>query len=382
MELYRSRWKSYSASMNHAKPEYEKLRQTVLAKLSDASVCLDVVTMPDFFLDNSLTCNVDARVLTRRILSVASRGGGEISDIPQSLGVGGNAAICTLALANLGASVHLLIKTDALGLLLLQYFCTNLSVDLTRVKLTGSLSPTTILELRNRKASTNVMLGDAPSITPFGFEDLDFEDLAIIGRAHYVCVFNWLYNTKGTDLAEKVFKYCRMHSGARTFFDASDPRPRISDLPDLNQKVLRSGLVDVLGVNENEALLFAALYKRRLKRNGHDDRLNAARTISARVGAKVCLHTADYSALVSDAQSIVVPAFAVTPKRGTGAGDSWNAGIMVAGALGLTEEEGLFFANAVAARYVSNPKRVYSTLNDMVKFLMDPALRLKRNTVS
>jgi len=364
--------------MQQRKSDYEDLRQSVVAKLEGTGVVLNVVAMPDFFLDHSLACDFDARILTRRILSVASRGGGEISDVPQSLEVGGNAAICTLALAKLGASVHPMMKTDPLGLLLMRYFYGTSSVDLSRIKLTGSLSPTTILELRTRSGSTNIMLGDSSGISPFGFEDLDSEDLATIDRTRYVCVFDWLYNKKGTDLAEKVFGYCRTNSRARTFFDAADPTPRLKELPDLNRRVLRNGLIDIWGVNENEALIFAKLYTRKLRRRVGNVALDAAKVISANTGAKVYLHTADYSASIREDQVTVVPAFAVPPRRSTGAGDSWNAGIMVADALGMTDEEELLFANAVAGRYASNLQRVYSTIRQIVEFLNDSTLRLKR----
>ena len=332
--------------------------------------------MPDFFLDHSLAYGFDARVLTRRMLSVASRRGGEISDVRQSLDVGGNAAICTLALAKLGASVHPIMKTDALGLLLMRHFYEPQGIDLTRIKLTGSLSPTAILELPSQHGTTNIMLGDSSSISPFGFEDLNSEDLASIKGTSYVCVFNWLYNRKGTDLAEKLFRYCRANSKARTFFDAADPRPRAKELPALGRRVLRHGLIDMWGMNEHEALIFAGLFRRKLRSSGERAALQAGRVISANAGAKVYLHTAEYSASISSDEVTVAPTFAVRPRRGTGAGDSWNAGIMAADSLGLSEEEGLLFANAVAGKYVSNPQRVHSTIGDIVRFLKAPKLRM------
>jgi sugar/nucleoside kinase (ribokinase family) len=120
------------------------------------------------------------------------------------------------------------------------------------------------------------------------------------------------------------------------------------------------------------------LYTQKLRGHGSNIVLDAAKVISANTGAKVYLHTADYSASIGEDQVTVVPAFAIPPRRGTGAGDSWNAGIMVADALGLTEEEELFFANAVAGRYASNPQRVYSTIREIADFLKDSTLRLKR----
>jgi sugar/nucleoside kinase (ribokinase family) len=193
-----------------------------------------------------------------------------------------------------------------------------------------------------------------------------------------VCVFDWLYNKKGTELAENVFEYCRTNSRARTFFDASDPRPRVKDLSDLNRKVLRNELIDIWGVNENEALIFARLYDRKLRGRSKNTVLAAGKVISANTAAKIYLHTTDYSASITGDEITLVPAFAIVPRRGTGAGDSWNAGIMVADALGLTEEEGLLFANAVAGRYATHTKRVYSSLPDIVDFLRDPAIKLKR----
>ena len=363
--------------MQLGKLHFEKLRKAVIEKIGNAEVKFVVVVMPDFFLDHSLAYDFDARTLARRMLTVASRGGGEISDVHQSLEVGGNAAICTLALARLGASVRPIMKTNALGLALMRHFYEPQGIDLSRIKLTGSLSPTAILELSDKSGSANIMLGDSSSITPFSFEDFDSDDLGLIDRSRYVCVFNWLYNKRGTDLAEDLFGYCRKNSRARTFFDAADPTPRAKELPDLSRRVLKKGLIDMWGMNENEALIFAKLYKRGLERHGKSAALEAGKVISANTGTTIYLHTAEYSASIRDDEVAVAPSLAITPRRGTGAGDSWNAGIMVAHELGLTEEEGLLFANTIAGKYVANLQRVHSTISDTVAFLNDSALRLK-----
>jgi len=363
--------------MQLGKLHFEKLRKAVIEKIGNAEVKFVVVVMPDFFLDHSLAYDFDARTLARRMLTVASRGGGEISDVHQSLEVGGNAAICTLALARLGASVRPIMKTNALGLALMRHFYEPQGIDLSRIKLTGSLSPTAILELSDKSGSANIMLGDSSSITPFSFEDFDSDDLGLIDRSRYVCVFNWLYNKRGTDLAEDLFGYCRKNSRARTFFDAADPTPRAKELPDLSRRVLKKELIDMWGMNENEALIFAKLYKRGLERHGKRAALEAGKVISANTGTTIYLHTAEYSASIRDDEVAVAPSLAITPRRGTGAGDSWNAGIMVAHELGLTEEEGLLFANTIAGKYVANLQRVHSTISDTVAFLNDSALRLK-----
>jgi len=261
--------------------------------------------------------------------------------------------------------------------LLMRYFYEPQGIDLTRIKLTGSLSPTASLELPRRYGTTNIMLGDSSSISPFSFEDLNSEDLAAINATRYVGVFNWLYNKKGTDLAETVFRYCRANSKAKTFFDAADPSPRAKELPALSRRVFKHRLIDMWGMNEHEALIFAKLFKLELWSSGKRVTLEAGKAISANSGARVYLHTAEYSASIRNDEVIMAPTFAIRPRRGTGAGDSWNAGIMAADALGLTEEEGLLLANAVAAKYVSNPQRVHSTIGDIVRFLKDPNLHMK-----
>ena len=360
--------------MTRASEHYESVRKSLVKKLSDAKARCDVVTMPDYFLDHSLTCDFDTRSLTKRILSVASTGGGEISGVHQSLDVGGNAAICTLALGKLGAIVHPIMKTDQLGLTLFQRACGTTKIDLAGMKLTEpSPTMTMILELQHKQGVANIMLGDVSRVPTFGFGDLDPEDLKAIELAEYVGVFNWLYNRKGTELAEKAFAYCRAHSHAATFLDTADPRPRLSELPAFAKRVLGRGLLDVLGVNENEALIFAGLYEGKSKRHG--DAVQASKVISHNTGATICLHTADYSASISGDEVVLAPAFEVRQLRGTGAGDSWNAGIIASRSLRLTEEEGLLFANAVAARYISNPTRAHSTIANVREFLLSAKLK-------
>jgi len=361
--------------MSQSTSHYESLRQSLIEKLKDTEVHCKIVTMPDYFLDHSLTCDFDPNTLAKRLLTVASRGGGEISNIHQSLEVGGNAAICTLALGKLGASVRPIMKTDPLGLSLFRQACTGTSVDFSGVKLT-QWSPlmTTILELRRGKRIANVMLGDVSNTTPFDFEDLNPADLKAIDGAGYVGVFNWLYNLKGTNLVDRVFTYCRDHSTAHTFLDTADPRPRIKELPQF-VGVLKRGLVDVLGLNENEALIFADQFESGRHRS---DPVEASRVIADHTGNRVCLHTVEYSASVSRDGVAIAPAFAITPIRGTGAGDSWNAGWLVGDSLGLIGEEGLLFANAVAARYVSNPTRAHATVANVREFLMASGSKLKK----
>jgi sugar/nucleoside kinase (ribokinase family) len=353
---------------------YEEIRASVIKKIERSEVRMDLVTMPDFFLDHSLTYKQGASHLAKRISSVATKGGGEIPDIPQRLEVGGNAAICTMALARLGAMVHPIMKTNQLGRLLLEYFYKDFRVDLSHIKTYGNLAPTVILELGSGKKLANVMVGDSAAVSDLNFDDFIPADLSLLSNANCVCVFNWLYNRKGTELAEGVFRYCRQNSKARAFFDPADPWPRRAELPELARRIIRSDLLDFLGVNENEAILIARIFHKKIRkgRGNMASALEASKVIAESTNIKVFVHTARYSASIARNHCAIAPTFKVSVRRGTGAGDSWNAGILVAESLGLGEEEKLLFANTVAARYISQQDREYASIEDITNFLKDP----------
>jgi sugar/nucleoside kinase (ribokinase family) len=362
--------------------ELEDVRDSVIRKISRAIVNVDVVTMPDFFLDHSVAYARNAVSLAGRIVSVAAKGGGEIPDLPQRLELGGNTAICTLALSKMGARVHPVIKTSSLGLQLLKHFYQGLEVDLSHVKTNSHLTPTIILELGQGGNPANVMLGDWAAVPGFGFDDLQPEDLNLISHANYTCVFNWLYNRKGTELAREVFNFCSEKSASHTFFDPADPWPRRKELPNLIRSIFRNDLLDILAVNENEAVLFARGLGKKTKlytgrRESEAAGVAAARAISANTNVKVYVHTSEYSALAQGDDRRIVPTFKVTMRRGTGAGDTWNAGILVAESLGLNNGEELLFANAVAANYISRSERVHSTISDISDFLQNCRNRLR-----
>lgn len=363
--------------MNVNERDCESMRDSLTRKLKGVELNMDVITMPDFILDHALSFDRDARFLARRILKVALSGGGEIPDVSQSLEIGGNAAITSLCLATMGARVHPIIRTDRLGLSLMQHFYQHLAIDLSHVKTDGSLMPTVILELKRAASRVNVMIGDLSNGPELAFADLESSDLDAIDNADYVCVFNWLYNKKGTELAEGVFKRCLKSSKAYTYFDPADPRPRRDELSDLVSRVLNREMLDAIGVNENEALAFARLFEA-----GRRPRtLEAGRMISAHTGIRVYLHTANYSSSIMEDEIIQVPSFRVQMCRGTGAGDSWNAGLLVGDSLRLPEDEKLLLANAVAASYISNRNRVHSRLGDLLSFLQSNELRPSRGKV-
>jgi sugar/nucleoside kinase (ribokinase family) len=187
-----------------------------------------------------------------------------------------------------------------------------------------------------------------------------------------------LYNRKGTELAEGVFKYCKENSNARTFFDPADLWPRREELPELVRRILRTDLLDFLAVNDNEAVMIARTLGKARKTHEKKSGLEAGRTIGEYTPTKVYVHTANYSASFDSHHISIAPTFEVNVSRGTGAGDSWNAGILMAESLRLEDEEKLLFANAVAARYISQPDRAFATMDDVVRFLRGRRHALKK----
>lgn len=310
---------------------------------------LEVVVMPDFFVDRVVSFPGTMAKLSRELLRVAKQGGGNIPLTKQLMLRGGNAANTGAALAKLGARVHLIARTSELGLKLLKILLGR-GVDLSRVKTGGKLALTVALEASHKGRRVNVMLGDPGSVAEFGPEDLSREDLELVRRASFACVFNWNLNRLGTQLAEKVFKLAR---GVR-FLDTGDPSPKRGEIGELLDRVLLKGLVDVLSVNENEALWYASHFEPKLRRKGLEAVREAARVLHENFGCTVDLHTPSFSLSWVKGEEHRAPAYEVEVKISTGAGDAWNAADIFAHGLNFSPERRLRFANAFAALYVSS----------------------------
>ena len=126
--------------------------------------------------------------------------------------------------------------------------------------------------------------------------------------------------------------------GARTMLDPA-PAQRLSG------ELLAN--VDILTPNETEALL---LLKQPPGRIALPDAPALARSLLALGPRAVVLKLGDRGCFYSDgARELSSPAFAVTPRDTTAAGDVFNAALAVALAEERTIEEALRFANAAAA---------------------------------
>jgi len=334
----------------------------------------NVSVMPDFFIDRLITYSGEVEQFSKTIAEVAGRFGGNIHGVKQMELRGGNAANTAAALAVLGAKVFPIIKTSPLGLHLLKFHLEPFGVDLSHVKADGEVALTTAFEMTHKGEKVNVMMGDLGSLPNYGPKDLTEEDFQLLREVDYVCVFNWASLRRwGTELAESVFHHVKEKGKAKTYYDTGDPSPNKNDIPKLVKKVLSGKIVDIFGVNENEAFVYASqlnpkIKSLRKKLEHHDVAKECAKTLAKHISARVDLHTSAFAGSFTKDNEVIVPAFNVSALRSTGAGDAWNAGNIFGDALGLPDSCRLTLANAVAAYYVSSPTAEHPTFPKLMEF--------------
>lgn len=338
-----------------------------------------VVVMPDFFLDRLINLDWDVAEFSRLIAEVAKRKGGSIDGIPQTDLRGGNAVNVASALASLGAKVTPIVCTSDYGLQQIKYYFRNTPIDMTHIKTCGKASITTALEFQTPNGKTNVMLRDLGALADFTPANLDGNDYAVIEDADYTCLFNWAGTLKfGTALAKAVFEKAKGGGRGKTYYDTADPTPNAKAIPELIKRVLKTDKVDILSLNENEAITYASLLDEDLKekreRLGFAElAMEAARVLAKHLPARIDLHTTVFSATVQGKHEVVVPAFKVKVLRATGAGDAWNAGNILGDRNGLSDECRLTLANAVSACYLSDVHGMHPTKSKLSSFLRDNA---------
>jgi sugar/nucleoside kinase (ribokinase family) len=194
--------------------------------LNKPSKSLNVVVLPDFFLDRIINLKYDQKQFASTVSLILQRKGGSIDKIPQTDQRGGNAINVASALSSLGAKVTPIVCLNKLGLEQLRFELRGNNVDLSHAKISPKASVTTALEFQTENGKTNVMLRDLGSLVDFGPSDLSEEDYDIIEKADYVCLFNWAGTRKhGTELAEAVFQRAKTGNKCKTYFDTADPTP-------------------------------------------------------------------------------------------------------------------------------------------------------------
>jgi ribokinase len=336
-----------------------------------------VVVMPDFFLDRFINLTWDAAEFSGMLLGVAKRKGGSIDGIPQVDMRGGNAINVAAALARLGATVTPIVCTSSYGLQQMKYYFRNTPVNTVHIKTSCNASITTALEFQTQTQKTNVMLRDLGALADFGPENLNETDYQLIDGADYTCLFNWAGTLKfGTVLAQAVFGRVKRSGKGKTFYDTADPTPNKKSLADLMEKVLKTNMVDILSLNENEAITYASLLDERLnQKKEHMEyaelAMEAARILSKHLTSRIDLHTTAYSATLKGKTEVIVPSFKVKALRATGAGDAWDAGNIFGDHNGLSDECRLMLANAVSACYISDADGLHPTKHALSMFLKD-----------
>jgi sugar/nucleoside kinase (ribokinase family) len=336
---------------------------------------INVVVMPDFFLDRIINLEYDSSGFSTAVAEIAKRKGGSIDGVAQTDLRGGNAVNTASALAALGVNVTPIICSNKRGQQLLRYYLKSQYVDLSRVKVLEKASLTTALELKGESGKANVMLRDLGSLADFGCANLTDSDYEAIEMADYVCLFNWAGTRRnGTELARNVFQRVKAKGKGKTYFDTADPTPNREKIPELMENILKTKLVDVMSLNENEAVTYASLLSNEVDAKPDGKRfdelaLDSARLLAKRLPARIDLHTTAFSATFTKKAETVVPAFKIKPLRATGAGDAWNAGNILGDSSDLSSECRLTLANAVAACYVSSLAGSHPTREQLIRFL-------------
>jgi sugar/nucleoside kinase (ribokinase family) len=334
----------------------------------------NTVVMPDFFIDRLISLNCDAEDFSKALGNIVKRKGGSIDGTEQTELRGGNAINTASALTALGMKVTPIVCTSKLGLELVKFYVASRRVDLSHIKILDRLSLTTAMELQTENGKVNVMLRDVGALANFGPHHLYSDDFEAIENADYVCVFNWA-GTKhfGTELARTVFRHVKTKGKGKTYFDTADPTPNKGKISELVKHILQGGYLDILSVNENEAICYASQLSdevKELEKSLKFDRLakEAAKILASHLSARVDLHTTSFAATFTKKGETVVPAFRVPVLRATGAGDAWNAGNIVGDAYKLPGAYRLALANAVAAYYISSPNGTHPTRRQLIRF--------------
>ncbi|MGC9345295.1 MAG: carbohydrate kinase family protein, partial [Candidatus Bathyarchaeales archaeon] len=314
------------------------------------------------------------KAFSKILENVVKRKGGSIDEIEQTELRGGNAINTASALAALGVKTTPIVCTSKLGAQLIKFYLKPETANLSHIKIFEKLSITTAMEFKTENGKVNVMLRDVGALADFGPHHLNETDFEAIENADYVCVFNWAGTRRfGTELAETVFRHVKTKGRGKTYYDTADPTPNKEKVPELVKNLLQSEYVDVLSVNENEAICYASQLSDKieeLKRSLKFDELamESARILASHLSARVDLHTTSFSATFTKKGETVVPVFQVPVLRATGAGDAWNAGNILGDAHGLSDGCRLMLANTVAAYYISNLEGKHPTRKQLIKF--------------
>lgn len=340
------------------------INKLISARRTDQLSKASIILMNDFLLDRIVQIR-DLDHFKKNVKEIYQHKGGSYPHSIQVNQRGGNAVNCASTLGHLGVKTYFIGRTDELGKVLLEYYLHKQSnVDITHVQTNGRLGATTAIEIGEDR--TNIMINDLDSCSPFGFNDLNDDDRTIMAKASLIGVFDWTLNTKGTDLASGVFDFAQ-NKNIPTYYDTADPASRKDEIPELFSKALQHPGLSYLSVNENE------IHQYTNQQMDSETRWPKIKEIAAQLKrqlhAELQVHTATFSAVISDNTSHVMPTYKVTPLRTTGAGDNWNAGNILGILLNLEPEERLLLANSTACFYITKKDSSQLSFDNLIDYL-------------
>lgn len=330
------------------------------------------VVLPDFFVDHFVVFDTFDHLIDG-LKRLADQGGGNLLENEQFIRRGGNAVNTASALFSLGLSPKLIVTTDEYGASLLKALV-DPEMNLSHVHTDGRLSSTVSIETQYSGRKVNLMVSDSGSVSEFAYADLTQNDIEVIKDCGIVTLVSLNHNPKGAELAHDLFTMIKKSSTAKTFIDMGDPSGNPGIVPQLVERVIKTGLVDILGLNENEvgwiAQVLTGDQERWMNLAAKPDLwLEGAKLIANETGVRVDLHTPHYSATIEGNETTATPTFEVESRVVCGAGDAWNAGNIYGTLLNLPPLERLTLANAVASLYVSSMTSSHPSLSDIVRFL-------------
>jgi sugar/nucleoside kinase (ribokinase family) len=335
------------------------------------------VILPDFFLDHFVLVP-KFEELIEDLGKLARQGGGNLMGSEQFIRRGGNCVNTASALFALGLDSKMIVTTDEYGASLLKALAPP-GLDLNHIHTDGQLSSTVSIETEFAGRKVNLMVSDSGSASDFKFFNLTSSDIQLIKDSGLVALVNLNHNKYGAELAHDLFKMVKDSTQAITFMDIGDPSSNSALIKPLLKKAISSGVVDVLGLNENEVGWLAWAL------TGHENWLDivnkpeewikGAKLISRETGVRIILHTQYYAASILGDDIVSVPAFQVDSRVVCGSGDAWNAGLIYGLLLDQNQIDQLVLANAVAALYISSQDSSPPSPENVILYLKSkPAL--------
>jgi ribokinase len=333
----------------------------------------NIVIMPDFFVDRIIKIK-SITDLFNCLAEKARVGGGSIRESISTIDIkGGNAVNVAYCLAKLGSKVTLFTVADGIGSAILNHTFSKLKDKVILVIKPGMHGLTTAFEFPNEEGcKINVMMNDVGDNRDFGPDRINSDDeLRILQNAKAVAVVNWASNSKGTQLADFVF---RNSPKALHFIDPADIGKRKEEF--LNSLEGIAEITNILSINENEcnclarAIGFGSQLTYADGGSTQDDVKKAAKNLARKIGISVDLHTVKGAAWSDGSESEYVNAFKVRPRRATGAGDCWDAADLIAYLAGLDARERLLFSNACASLYISNIYAEPPSMDEVLDLLL------------